>query len=50
MGAAIEFVLLVGWLAGFILADGVVSTFFCIIPFWAWYLSLERLLMIWGFV
>jgi len=32
------------WIAGFVIAKGVWSTFFCIIPFYAWYLVIERLM------
>lgn len=36
-------VLLILWIAGFVLAKGFWSTFFCIIPFYAWYIVIERL-------
>ncbi|WP_195754265.1 hypothetical protein [Vibrio parahaemolyticus] len=35
----------VGWLAGFVLAKGFFSTLLCIIPFWAWYLVVEKILV-----
>lgn len=38
------------WIAGFVLAKGFWSTLFCIIPFWSWYLVVERLLKLWGFL
>lgn len=31
------------WLLGFVFAKGVVSTLFCIFPFYAWYLDIEKL-------
>ncbi|EHU6457430.1 hypothetical protein LIX82_001813 [Vibrio parahaemolyticus] len=35
----------VAWLAGFVLAKGFFSTLLCIIPFWAWYLVVEKILV-----
>jgi hypothetical protein len=29
------------WIIGFVVSKGFWSTLFCIIPFWAWYLSFE---------
>lgn len=31
------------WLLGFVFAKGAWSTSFCILPFYAWYLDIERL-------
>lgn len=33
-----------GWIRGFVIAKGFWSTFFCIVPFWAWYLSFEEMI------
>jgi len=34
----------IGWVAGVVIAQGFWSTFFAIlIPFWAWYLLIERI-------
>jgi len=39
------------WLAGAVLAKGFWSTLVAIfIPFWALYLVVERLMMVWGWV
>lgn len=38
------------WLAGFVVAKGFWSTVFCIIPFWAWYLVIEKILQSIGWV
>ncbi len=40
--------LTVTWMAGFVLAKGFWSTFFCIIPFYAWYLVVEAYLSKYG--
>lgn len=42
--------LCVCWLAGFIIAKGFWSTLFAIIPFWAWYLVLEKFMIAQGWV
>jgi len=36
------------WVMGFVLAKGLWSTVFCIIPFWAFYLDIEFLLTLLG--
>ena len=37
------------WLAGIVLASGFWSTFIaCVFPFWAWYLVVEKVLIVWG--
>ncbi len=36
--------IIITWIAGFVLAKGFWSTFFCIIPFYAWYLVVEAYL------
>lgn len=39
------------WVSGIVLADGFWSTLFSIfIPLWAWYLTIERLLEMSGFI
>jgi hypothetical protein len=44
-------VFLLVWLAGAVLAKGFWSSLFAIfIPFWALYLVVERLMMVWGWV
>lgn len=35
---------LIAWLAGFAVAKGFWSTLFCLFPFWAWYLVVEKML------
>lgn len=41
----INFVLLIAWLAGIGIANGFWSTFVAVVlPFWAWYLVVERLM------
>lgn len=35
-----------GWIAGFVIAKGFWSTLFAIIPFWAGYLLIERLMQV----
>ena len=41
----------VAWLAGIVLAKGTWSTAFAIcMPFWAWYLVVEKLLINIGFI
>jgi len=41
-----------GWIAGVVIANGFWSTFFsvCFGPFWAWYLSVEKLLQMVGVI
>lgn len=39
-----------GWIGGFVLAKGFWSTVCCIMPFWAWYLMIEKVLQNWGWV
>lgn len=44
-------VLIFTWIAGIVLAKGFWSTFFaCIFPFWAYYLTIEKLLQVNGFI
>lgn len=44
------FIFCVGWLVGFIIANGFWSTLFAIIPFWAWYLTMEKILQSMGWI
>ena len=47
----IVLLIVVTWLAGIVLAKGFWSTFFSIyVPPYAWYLVVEKLMMIWGLV
>lgn len=39
-----KFLLGVLWVMGFVVAKGFWSTLFCLIPLWAWYLSIEHIL------
>lgn len=47
---SLRLVLLATWVAGFVIAEGVVSTVFAIIPLWSWYLVIEKLLIINGII
>lgn len=39
------------WVAGIVIANGFWSTLFaCIMPLWAWYLTVEKLLMHFGVI
>lgn len=38
----------IAWIGGAVLAKGFWSTFFCIIPFWSWYLVIEKIMIAWG--
>lgn len=40
----VSLILLVAWIAGFVIAKGFWSTFFCWFPFWSYYLVIELLL------
>lgn len=33
------------WIAGFVIAKGFWSTFFCWIPFYAWYLVIQHIML-----
>ena len=46
MKLLIEFIAFVGWIAGIVIAQGFWSTFFAvIIPLWAWYLTIEAVVV-----
>lgn len=46
-----KFLLTVTWIAGVVLAKGALSTFFAIIiPLYAWYLIVERLMQVTGII
>ncbi len=43
------FILIATWIAGVVIAKGIWSTLFAImIPFWAWYLLIEKLMQAGG--
>jgi len=46
----VELLLVVAWIAGLVLAKGFWSTLACIIPFWSFYLVVERLMIVTGFI
>ena len=48
MKSIAQLVLWIGWIAGFVLASGFWQTFFCIIPFYSWYLVIEKIMVING--
>jgi len=50
MKAITQLFLMTAWVAGFVLAKGFWSTLFCIIPFWAYYLVVERGLQVAGWL
>jgi hypothetical protein len=44
-------IVLATWIGGVVLAKGGVSTFFAVIvPFYAWYLVIERIMQMYGLV
>ena len=45
-----EFIPIVMWVAGFVIASGVRETFLCIIPPYAWYLVIERVMIFNGWL
>jgi hypothetical protein len=46
-----EIILIFMWVAGTVLSKGVLSTFFCIVfPPWAWYIFIEKVLIMQGFM
>ena len=46
MHSIIQFIAVVSWIAGVVIAKGFWSTFFAvIIPFWSWYLVVESILI-----
>jgi hypothetical protein len=46
----IAFILLIAWLAGFVLAKGFWLTLLCWIPFYAWYLVVEKIMIIYNII
>lgn len=46
----IKFILLMGWILGFVIAEGFWSTLFCFMPLWSWYLVIERIAKLTGFI
>jgi hypothetical protein len=46
MKPLVELVAIIGWLSGIVIAQGFWSTFFAvIIPLWAWYLTIETIVV-----
>ena len=43
-------VLIFMWIGGVVIADGFWSTLFCLFPFWAWYLFVERAMFLLHFI
>lgn len=39
---------LISWVFGFVIAKGFWSTLFCVVPFYAWYLVVDRINSIYG--
>lgn len=51
MSAIISLVMLLAWLAGIVIANGFWSTLIAIfIPFWAYYLVVERIMYVLGMI
>lgn len=48
--AILRLTLVMMWISGFVIAKGFVSTLACIIPFWAWYLTIEKVLQVAGII
>jgi len=44
MKSVVSLISLIAWITGFVLAKGFWSTFFCIIPFWSWYIDISYFL------
>ncbi len=42
----VQLILFIGWVSGIIIANGFWSTLFALfIPFWSWYLVIERVII-----
>lgn len=51
MKELLQLIGVVVWIAGIVIANGFWSTFFAIfVPFWGWYLVIERLLITYGVI
>lgn len=50
LGNVLYVIMVVFWIAGFVIAKGAWSTMFCIFPFYAWYLVIEKAMIAWGLV
>ncbi len=48
--AVISIALLIWWLAGFVVAKGFWSTLACLFPFYAWYLVIQKVMIVNGWV
>ena len=50
-GLASFLIIVIPWIAGIVIAKGFWSTFFaCIIPFYSWYLFIERIMSTYGLI
>lgn len=45
VNACLKLILLSAWIAGFVIAKGFWSTVFCVLPFWSYYLVIEKFLI-----
>lgn len=51
MKALVQLVTMIGWIYGIILANGFVSTLVAVLfPFWAWYLVIEKIAIVNGWM
>lgn len=46
----VRLIILIGWISGLVIAKGFWSTLFAIIPFYAWYLAIERMMQYYGVI
>ena len=44
------FIMLLMWIAGFVIASGFWSTLACFFPPWAWYLTVEKFLIFFAII
>lgn len=47
---AVYFVILLTWIAGFVVSKGFWAMAFCVIPFWAWYQLIEFFFKLVGWI
>lgn len=50
LALVLVFTITLTWLFGFVIAKGFWSTFFCIIPFYSWYLTVEYITKHFGLI
>ena len=51
LDSVVYLIILIGWIAGVVLAKGFWSTLFALcIPFWAWYLVVEKVMINMGWM